>query len=481
MVELFDRSVDKMDDIVNFMQRLETQMKINHEAVNENIKRSNESLGKEIKNEIAGIKDKIKEVSDEVAKNKNDADNKFLIMETRLEDIVKENSKFAQLKRKRDVLPRKENEKEISLPNVAIQPAGSSYADRARTDPMSEQLDGKQGWARQVSQLSLEQQLRQASEAATRMEESNAEPVQKMKQSKKKILLGNSAELHDDTDWPWDMGEHDWDGTEDRVQRNKVKKEKERRRRRKRIEKAALVGQCTVGIGPIVSQSINYFNRITGDYSVAKKLAAAEFMTEYLKFNHDDLSDIDITDTKVSSKGDDILYVVLDSPSKAQNIRRRIASCRNPAIKQRDYIPPQFFKRYGALSKYAKEMRDGDSGVKTQIRFGTDDIALFTKTRGTEDAFQMVDMSQITLPQIEHNAAWTRHSEHPPWRQVSPEVRTVKLKSLGGLDRISSGSQDLQPSNKKHKDLNADSSKSNDEHDSPSSQKSQAKMNISDI
>ena len=48
------------------------------------------------------------------------------------------------------------------------------------------------------------------------------------------------------------MGEDDWDGTEDKVKRNKVKKEKERRKRRMRIEKAALVGQCTVGIGPIV-------------------------------------------------------------------------------------------------------------------------------------------------------------------------------------------------------------------------------------
>ena len=200
----------------------------------------------------------------------------------------------------------------------------------------------------------------------------------------------------------------------------KAKKEKEKLRRKKRIEKAAYVGQCTVGIGPIVSQSINYFNRITGDYTEAKKLAAAEFMTEYLKFDHNDLSDIDITDTKVSSKGDDILYVVLDSPGKARNVRRRIADCQNPAIKQRDYIPPQFFKRYGALSKHAKDLRDEDRNLKTQIRFGIDDIALYTKRRGTDEPFQLADIGQITLPQIDHNAAWTRHSEHPAWRKASP-------------------------------------------------------------
>ena len=43
-------------------------------------------------------------------------------------------------------------------------------------------------------------------------------------------------------------------------------------------------------------------------------MAAVEYLTEYLKFDHSDLQEMEITDTKVSKKGDDILYVVFWEP-----------------------------------------------------------------------------------------------------------------------------------------------------------------------
>ena len=164
-------------------------------------------------------------------------------------------------------------------------------------------------------------------------------------------------------------------------------------------------------------------------------MAAAEYMTEYLKFTHDDLSDIDITDTKTSKKGDDILYVVFDCPEKARNVRRRVADCRNPTIKTRDYVPPHFFKKYQVMSRIAAGWRKSDEGLKTQIRFEIDDIALFTKRRGTDEPFTRVDNTEVEkvekLPDNEPNADWKRGAELPAWRQASPEIREVKLKSLG--------------------------------------------------
>ena len=71
-------------------------------------------------------------------------------------------------------------------------------------------------------------------------------------------------------------------------------------------------------------------------------MAAAEFMTGYLKFNHDDMSNMDIMDTKISGLKDDVLYIVFDCPEKAINVRRRVADCQNPHIKTKDYIPPNF-------------------------------------------------------------------------------------------------------------------------------------------
>ena len=139
-----------------------------------------------------------------------------------------------------------------------------------------------------------------------------------------------------------------------------------------------------------------------------------------------------------------MLYLVLDDPEKVKHIRRRIADCRNPMIKTRDYIPPQFFQRYSALGRIAADMRRDDQDLKTQIRFGASDIALWTKTKRTDEPFKEVNMEEIEriekLPRIEHKIKWNRREEHPVWRQASPEIKEIRLKSLGGRQVLGANS-----------------------------------------
>ena len=229
-------------------------------------------------------------------------------------------------------------------------------------------------------------------------------------------------------------------------------------------------------------------------------MAAAEFLVGYLKYDHEDMTDLEITDTRTSAKGDGILYIVLDSPEKTKNVRRRIADCQNPIIKTREYIPPQFYRRYTALGKVAHEMRLEDPSLKTQIRFQKNDICLFTKVKGSDDPFVQFDMNIIEekekLPAIEFDIPWKKRVEHPPWRRTSPEIRQVTLKSLaqrtevvpGSRDsdrldsksrrqRDSSGSGDRQITKKKNK-LSADSS---DGDHTPSPDGSPASRKNSDI
>ena len=116
-------------------------------------------------------------------------------------------------------------------------------------------------------------------------------------------------------------------------QSTRPKKKQEKEKKDKKREKAIRIGKCTIGVGPIKERSFDYFNNITADYSEAKKMAAAEFLTGYLKFNHQDMSDINITDTKISGKKDDILYLVLDSPSKIKDIRRESSRLSEPRNK----------------------------------------------------------------------------------------------------------------------------------------------------
>ena len=317
------------------------------------------------------------------------------------------------------------------------QPAGRNGS---QDKPVVEEVKFKSTWAKQLSQANLEQQLKMATEAAKKREEEGEEIFKtKMNKSKtpaKQNKLGNSLERHDEKDWAWGENDEQWDGIADRQAKNQEKKRREEEKKNIRIEKAAYIGRCRIGIGPIRQESIDYFNKITSDYNLAKKMAAAEFLQGYLKFDDEDLSDIAITDTKMSGKGDHIMYIVLDCPEKVLNIRRRLADCQNVEVKTREFIPPQFYARYTALAKYASELRARKSNLKTQIRFLQMDIGLFTKTKGSMLPFLPVNMEELEadckLPAIEPNAEWNRRVDQPPWRRTSPSSKKVTLKSLAG-------------------------------------------------
>ena len=515
-------------DLCKFMQQISMTMEKLTTEIRTEIKGSNDKLGKEIrdcrddmKTEIRAVNSKIERVEevtkklknttnqmkaetnglrDELRRGKEEERVRIDKLEKRIEDIAVKNDKVTNVNL--DFQPagigagrtesvrggeRQTNAKDdsnvamvINTPVPAIQPGGSTYADKAALTVTTEKIEFKSAWARLMSQSSLESQLQQVSAAADRLEK--GEKVEPPVNTKKKLKLGNSIDLHDQNDWDWEEGEDDWDGVEERKSRNEEKKRVERERRRIKIEKAAFVGQCTIGLGPIKQESYDYFNKITGDFEEAKKMAAAEFLTGYLRYNHDDLSDTDITDTRISPKDDDILYIVMDSPEKVRNIRRRIADCRNMTVKTREYIPPQFFQRYTALSRFARDLRSSDSSLKTQIRFTKDDIRLWTKTKGTDDQFAQMEMEEVEkmqkLPKIEHNAPWRKKQDHPRWRRISPSKEKVVLRSLAGVctddsrvkspsrledkqrQRVRSVSQEETNASSKKKRLTADSSSS---------------------
>ena len=70
------------------------------------------------------------------------------------------------------------------------------------------------------------------------------------------------------------------------------------------------------------------------------------------------------------------------------------------------------------------------------MRFSHDDVVLLTKTKGTDEPLAPMEMSEIAkhtlIPDIDHNVQWKRKLDRPAFRQVSPQSRTINLKSLGG-------------------------------------------------
>ena len=413
-----------------------------------------------------------------------------------MKTFEKENEKQEKQKRKREDLT-KENglpargktSENRQVEDLVDKQPGQTYSDKCKNnieqDETIEKLKFKSAWAQQMSQVSLENQLKLATEEAERLEEKNEAITRKPAMEKKPLKLGNSLDRHQEADWAWNQGDEDWDGTINKAEKNKEKKQKEKEIKEKKIRKAALLGRYTIGVGPIMPESITYFNNITADYEEAKRMAGAEFLTEYLKFNHEDMQDLEITDTRISQKGDNVLYLVLDSPEKVVNIRRRLADIQNHDIITCDFIPPQFYDRYRALSSHAKELRNNNSQLKTQIRFEELDIELYTKEKGTDGPFQPMGITalqdQLDLPRIDHTIQWKRKTEKQHWRSVSPKSGLVQLKSLGGkVATKQPQKQTDEPAAKKSKrKLAADSSLSDNSGESPAKRKDSDLMNTS--
>ena len=161
--------------------------------------------------------------------------------------------------------------------------------------------------------------------------------------------------------------QEDWQEI-DRKDRNR---ERQKKRLIKKKKKAELVGkmQHIVGIGPIVNSSIDHFMKQSANRKAAESKAVVEYLKYYLDFNKQDISEINIVDTKRAQK-DDFIYVALENKEHVREIQFRKAASGNDDLKTRDYIPPQLHARYMGLARKATELRQLDNELKTQIRWG---------------------------------------------------------------------------------------------------------------
>ena len=119
-----------------------------------------------------------------------------------------------------------------------------------------EKLKFKSPWAQEMSQVSLVNQLKIATDAAARLEGQNKRISRKPAVPKKPLRLEDSLELQCQDNWPWDQGEDEWDGTVNKVERNREKKKIDREKIKAKIGKAARISKCTIGLGPIMNKSI---------------------------------------------------------------------------------------------------------------------------------------------------------------------------------------------------------------------------------
>ena len=226
-----------------------------------------------------------------------------------------------------------------------------------------------------------------------------------------------------------------------------------------------------LGIGPIYQQSIDHFYHIVGDYEEAKRMAAQEYLRVQLRFKETEIEDIVITDTQVSAKGENVLYIVTNDEGAIRDIIVRMAQCQDPDLYMQDFIPPQLYKRYMSLNKFAMELRQKDKRIKTQLRYGIRDVELWTKIRGSDERYERMKMEviedEVQLPKFDHSLRWKRRQERRPVKIVSPTRSKPGIPSLEKTqspERLLTNRTLSEGSSKSDKQLQIKRAK-NDKHD----------------
>ena len=127
-------------------------------------------------------------------------------------------------------------------------------------------------------------------------------------------------------------------------------------------------------------------------------------------------------ETKFATKGDDVLNVAMTDQSHIRELHVRRAESQNDSITVRNFIPPNFYKRYMSINRICSDRRAENPRLKTQLRFGKSDIELFTKYRGEEQGYRFTKLEDYMdtneLPTFDHDLKWRRVVEKPPRRKI---------------------------------------------------------------
>ena len=258
-----------------------------------------------------------------------------------------------------------------------------------------------------------------------------------------------------------------WDKVE-RLSKNKEKNEKKRKLRRKKMIDTFNKANHMIGLGPVKKRSIDYHYNLTKDYDLAKEEAVKEFLEFYLKFSKEEIEELDIVETKISNGDDEVIYIAVEDDEQIKNIHRRKAECRNDDIIIRNFIPPQIWKRFMELNRICGERRKIDSNLRTQIRFGKQDLELLVKERGTDEPFRFVNLETFlendVLPGYDYNIKWEHKPDRPPRRKVTASPNRGFLPSLlnavsveGGISRQLSNSSSEAGNAKRSKTVSSES------------------------
>ena len=139
------------------------------------------------------------------------------------------------------------------------------------------------------------------------------------------------------------------------------KKKEEERRRRALLKKDNLKKEVAsraanmISMGPVSWESVIFFKDRGETLEDAKKSAVKEFLRYNLNYAWDELNDLVISETRMSTRGDAIINIAFENESDIRELYSRKAESRNDNLIIRNYVPPNFHERLMFLNKICAE------------------------------------------------------------------------------------------------------------------------------
>ena len=204
----------------------------------------------------------------------------------------------------------------------------------------------------------------------------------------------------------------------DRKKRSQDRRQKTAIRRQKQKQEVSLKAAHMASLGPISIDSVRYFQNKKVNFEEAKVKAVEEFLKYKLDYSEDELKEVEIKETRLSTKGDKIINIAMGTVEMIRELYIHKAEVGDDKITVRCYIPPNYHERFMYLNGICTEMRQEDQSLKTQIRFGKKDIEIFTKRKGEEEGYRKVNLVEFTdiskIPEFNHRIKWRRYVDKPP-------------------------------------------------------------------
>ena len=238
--------------------------------------------------------------------------------------------------------------------------------------------------------------------------------------------------------------------TVERKKKVEEKKNRQRKRKEERKHNCAVRAASMVSLGPVSIASIEFFMRDNKTFEEAKVCAVKELLKFDLNYDEEELKELQIMETRISKRGDNIINVAFANEEEVRGIFMKKAELRNDNITLRNYIPPSFHDRFMHLNAICTEKRKAEPGLKTQLRFGRRDIEVFVKTRGEEGGFKKVKLEDFTdvsgIPEYNHEIRWKRYVDKLPRKATSHrEENREKPSTRRENDRRQEGGVTTQP------------------------------------